>query len=57
MAGLCSTATKYPGWRMLAKTKAWRNIAPPKQLKPKLWKTKGILRMNDGVVVINNREY
>ena len=57
MAGFCSIAIKYPWWRMSANTRIWRNMAPPKQLKPKLWKTKRILRLNAGVRVIGNREY
>jgi hypothetical protein len=32
-------------------------MAPPKQLKPKLWKTKRILRLNAGVAVIDDRDY
>jgi hypothetical protein len=32
-------------------------MAPPKQLKPKLWKNKRILRLNVGMAVIANRCY
>jgi len=31
-------------------------MAPPKQLKPKLWKTKRILRLNAGERVIGGRD-
>jgi len=34
IAGLFSTAMKYPCWSMSVKTKSCRNIAPPRQLKP-----------------------
>ena len=31
-------------------------MAPPKQLKPKLWKTKRILRLKDGERVMDGHE-
>jgi hypothetical protein len=37
MVGLFSTALKYPCCSMSAKTSVWRNMAPPKQLKPSVW--------------------
>jgi len=36
MAGLFSTAMKYPCCSMSVKTRIWRNMAPPRELKPKL---------------------
>jgi len=56
IAGFCSTAMKYPRWRISAKTSAWRKMAPPKQLKPKLWNMMRILRLNTGESVIDDRK-
>jgi len=36
----CSIAMKYPRETMSLKTRICKNIAPPKQLNPKLWKAK-----------------
>ena len=38
---------------MLENAKIWRNIAPPIQLKPKLWKTTWILRLKVALAVIS----
>ena len=43
IVGFVSTALKYPCMRIFEKTRIWRNIAPPKQLKPILWITRMIL--------------
>ena len=40
MAGLVSTARKYPCKSMVEKTSIWRKIAPPRQLKPTLCTSK-----------------
>jgi len=52
MVEFVSTARKYPCRRIFEKTKIWRKIAPPKQLKPKLWITRLILWLNFGSMVI-----
>jgi len=44
MSGFFSTAMKYPRWSMSVKTKSWRKIAPPKQLKPNVWKSSCLFR-------------
>jgi hypothetical protein len=57
MAGFCSTAMKYPCWSMSVNTRAWRNMAPPIQLKPNVWNRARALRLKVGVAFIINREY
>ena len=57
MAEFCSTAVKYPCWAMPAKTRVCRNMAPPRQLKPNVWKTMRILRLKAGGNVIVGRVY
>jgi len=50
----CSIAMKYPCWAMPVKTSVCRNMAPPKQLKPNVWKRTRILRLRfgDSVIVV-----
>jgi hypothetical protein len=57
MAGLLSIAIKYPCCSMSVKTRVWRNIAPPKQLKPKMWKSVCILLLSFWSAFIIYREY
>lgn len=52
ITGFASIALKYPWRRMFEKTRIWRNIAPPKQLKPKLWIIRLILWFSFGSIVI-----
>jgi hypothetical protein len=52
MSGLASTALKYPCSRMLENTRICRNIAPPKQLRPKLWPSRLIRWLNWASMVI-----
>jgi hypothetical protein len=40
IVGFVSTALKYPCCKMLEKTRIWMKMAPPKQLKPRLWITR-----------------
>ena len=60
MAGFFSTAMKYPCWSMSVKTNTCRNIAPPMQLKPKVWKSTWIRRSGLGAVfmiIVNVKSY
>lgn len=48
---------KYPCWSMSAKTRIWRNMAPPRQLKPKVWKRTRIRRSSFVSAFILYRKY
>lgn len=52
IVGFASIALKYPWMRMSEKTRIWRKIAPPKQLKPRLWIIRLILWFSFGSMVI-----
>jgi len=52
IAGFVSIALKYPCMKISEKTRICRKIAPPKQLKPKLWMTRLILWFSFGSMVI-----
>ena len=54
IVGFASTALKYPCMRISEKTRIWRKIAPPKQLKPKLWITRLILWLSFVSIVIGS---
>ncbi len=52
----CSIAMKYPCCTMPVKTSTCKNRAPPKQLKPIVWKRTRILRLksDDSVMAVEN---
>jgi len=56
MVWLFSIAVKCPCWSMSEKTRICRNMAPPKQLNPKLWMSTRILRSSFVVLFICYRE-
>lgn len=53
IAGLLSTAMKYPCWSMSVNTKSCKNMAPPRQLNPKVWKRTCARRFGRAVAFIS----
>ena len=57
MTGLVSNASKHPPCTMFEKTSTWKNIVPPRQLKPTVWNIMRNRPASVSLTVISHRKY